>query len=80
MLGCMKHKLESRLLGEISITSDMQMNTTLMAESEEELKNLLMKVKEEREKTCLKFNIHKMKVMASDPITSWQRDGEKWKQ
>ena len=80
MLGWMKHKLESRLLGEISITSDMQMNTTLMAESEEELKNLLMKVKEEGEKTCLKFNIHKMKVMASDPITSWQRDGEKWKQ
>ena len=80
MLGWMKHKLESRLLGEISITSDMQMNTTLMAESEEELKNLLMKVKEEHEKTCLKFNIHKMKVMASDPITSWQRDGEKWKQ
>jgi len=58
----------------------MQMNTTLMAESEEELKNLLMKVKEEREKTCLKFNIRKMKVMASDPITSWQRDGKKWKQ
>ena len=76
MLGWMKHKLESRLLGEISITSDMQMNTTLMAESEEELKNLLMKVKEEREKTCLKFNIHKMKVMASDPITSWQIDRE----
>ena len=50
MLGCMKHKLESRLLGEISITSDMQMNTTLMAESEEELKNLLMKVKEEMKK------------------------------
>ena len=50
MLGWMKHKLESRLLGEISITSDMQMTPTLMAESEEELKTLLMKVKEEREK------------------------------
>ena len=55
MLGWMKHKLESRLLGEISITSDMQMNTTLMAESEEELKNPLMKVKEEREKNLLKI-------------------------
>ena len=54
----------------------MQMNTTLMAESEEELKNLLMKVKEEREKTCLKFNIRKMKIMASSPITSWQIYGE----
>ena len=80
MLGWMKHKLEPRLLGEISITSDMQMNTTLMAESEEELKSLLMKVKEEREKTCLKLSIHKRKIMASDPITSWQRDREKWKQ
>ena len=49
---------------------------TLMAESKEVLKILLMKVKEEREKTCLKFNIHKMKVMASDPITSWQIDEE----
>ena len=76
----MKHKLEPRLLGKISITSDMQMNTTLMAESEEELKSLLMKVKEEREKTCLKLSIHKRKIMASDPITSWQRDREKWKQ
>ena len=51
-------------------------NTTLMAESEEELKSLLMKVKEEREKAGLKFNIQKMKVMASGPITSWQIDGE----
>ena len=57
MLGWMKHKLESRLLGEISITSDMQMDTTLMAESEEELKSLLMKVKEESEKVGLKLNI-----------------------
>ena len=50
--------------------------TTLMAESEEELKNLLMKVKEESEKVGLKLNIHKTKIMASSPITSWQIDGE----
>ena len=71
----MKHKLESRLLGEISITSDIQV-TTLMAESEEELKSLLMKVKEESEKVGLKLNIQKTKIMASGPITSWQIDGE----
>ena len=52
-------------------------DTTLMAESEEELKNLLMKVKEESEKVGLKLNIQKMKIMASGPITSWQIDGEK---
>ena len=51
-------------------------NTTLMAESEEELKSLLMKLKEESEKTGLKLNIHKTKIMASGPITSWQIDGE----
>ena len=51
-------------------------DTTLMAESEEELKNLLMKVKEESEKVGLKLNIQKMKIMASGPITSWQIDGE----
>ncbi|MDE8719137.1 reverse transcriptase domain-containing protein, partial [[Eubacterium] siraeum] len=51
-------------------------DTTLMAESEEELKNLLMKVKEEGEKVGLKLNIQKMKIMASGPITSWQIDGE----
>ena len=55
-------------------------DTTLMAESEEELKSLLMKVKEESEKVGLKLNIQKMKIMASGPITSWQMDGEKWKQ
>ena len=69
-LGWKKHKLESRLLGEISITSDMQ-DTTLMAESEEELKSLLMKVKEESEKAGLKFNIQNTKIMASHPITFW---------
>ena len=72
-LGWKKHKLESRLLGEISITSD---DTTLMAESEEELKSLLMKVKEESEKVGLKLNIQKTKIMASGPVTSWQIDGE----
>ena len=51
-------------------------DTTLMAESEEELKNLLMKVKEETEKVDLKLNIQKTKIMASSPITSWQIDGE----
>ena len=51
-------------------------NTTLMAESEEELQNLLMKVKEESEKVDLKLNIQKTKIMASSPITSWQTDGE----
>ena len=52
-------------------------NTTLMAESEEELKTLLMKVKEESEKVGLKFNIQKTKIMASGPITSWEIDGER---
>ena len=52
-------------------------DTTLMAKSEEELKNLSVKVKEEREKVGLKLNIKKMKIMASSPITSWQIDGEK---
>ena len=75
MLGWKKHKLESRLLGEISITRYAD-DTTLMAESEEELKSLLMKVKQENEKVGLKLNIQKMKIMASSPITSWQIDGE----
>ena len=52
-------------------------DTTLMAESKEELKNLLMKVKEESEKAGLKLNIQKTEIMASDPITSWQKHGEK---
>ena len=72
MLGWKKHKLESRLPGEISITDD----TALMAESEEELKSLLMKVKVESKKVGLKLNIHKTKMMASGPITSWEIDGE----
>ena len=69
----MKHKLESRLPGDNNLRyAD---DTTLMAESEE-LKSLLMKVKEESEKFGLKLNIQKMKIMASSPITSWQIDGE----
>ena len=55
-------------------------DTTLMAESEEELKSLLMKVKEESEKVGLKLNIQKTKIMASGPITSWEIDGKQWKQ
>ena len=55
-------------------------DTTLFAESEEELRSLLMKVKEESEKVGLELNIQKMKIMASGPITSWQIDREQWKQ
>ena len=76
MPGWMNHKSESRLLGEISITFRYADDTTLMAENEEELKGLLMKVKEEREKVGLKLNIQKTKIMASGFITSWQIDGE----
>ena len=71
----MKHKLESRLLGKINHLRYAD-DTTLMAESEEELKSLLKKVKEESEKTGLKLNIQKTKIRASSPITSWQTDGE----
>ena len=67
----MKHKLESRLPGEMSVTSDMQMTPPEIAESEEELKSLLMKVKEESEKVGLKLSIQKTKI-----ITSWLIDGE----
>ena len=70
MLGWKKHKLESRLPGKISITSDAD-GTTLMAESKEEPKSLLMKVKEESENVGLKCNIQKTKIMVSGPITSW---------
>ena len=54
-------------------------DTTLMAESEQELKSLMMKVKLESEKACLKLNIQETKIMASSPITSWQKDGKQWK-
>ena len=69
----MKHKLESRLSGEISIISYSH-DTPLMAESEEEIKSLLMKVTEECEKTGLKLNIQNMIIMASGAIPSWQID------
>ena len=77
MPGWMKHKLESRLQGEISVTSDMQMTkNTLMAENEEKLKRPLMKGKEESEKVGLKFKTQKTKIMASCSITSWQIHGK----
>ena len=77
MLSWMKHKLESRLLGKKSkINLRYADDTTLMAESEEKLKSLLMKVKEESEKSGLKLNIQKTRIMASNPIISWQIDGE----
>ena len=72
----MKHKLESRLQGEITIISDTQMTPLLMAEYKEELKSLLMKVKEENETVGLKLNIQKTKIMSSSPITSSEIDGE----
>ena len=72
MLGWMKHKLESRLLGEISIISDMQLTPSLWQKA----KRSLMKVKEESENTDLKLNIQKTKIMASCPITSRQIDRE----
>ena len=73
--GWMKHKLESRFPGEISITLDMEMTPPLW-QKVEELKSLLMKVKEESETVGLKLNSQKTKIMASSPITSWQIDGE----
>ena len=65
-------KIAGRNINNLRYTDD----TTLMAESEEELKSLLMKVKEESEKVGLKLNIQKTKIMASGPITSWEIDGE----
>ena len=65
-------KISGRNINNLRYADD----TTLMAESEEELKSLLMKVKEEREKVGLKFNIQKTKIIASGPITSWEIDGE----
>ena len=72
----MYHKLESRFLGRNISKLRHADDTTLMVESEEELKSLLIKVKEESEKVGLKLNIQKTNVMASGPITSWQIDGE----
>ena len=76
MPGWMKHKLESRLLGRNINNLRYADDTTIMAESAEELKSLLMKVKEESEKFGLKLNIQKMKIMASSPITPREIDGE----
>ena len=75
MRGWKKHKLESRLRGEISITSDRQITPPLWQKGKRNLKSLLMKVKVESEKVDLKLNIQKMKIMASGPITSWEIDG-----
>ena len=72
MLGWIKHKLESRLSGEISITQGMQITSPLWQKS----KSLLMKVKEESEKASLKLNMQDTKIMASGPIISWQTDSE----
>ena len=69
-------KIAGRNIGSLRYADD----TTLMAESEEELKSLLMKVKQESEKVGLKLNIQKMKIMASGPISSWEMDGKQWKQ
>ena len=69
-------KIVGRNISNLGFADD----TTLMAESEEELKSLLMKLKEENEKVGLKLNIHKTKIMASGPITSWQIQGKQWKQ
>ena len=76
MLGWMKHKLESKIAGRNINNLRYADDTTLMSESEKELKSLLMKVKEESEKVGLKLNILKTKIMASGPITSWEIDGE----
>ena len=75
MPGWMKLKLESRLPGEIAYNLRYADDTTLTAESKEELKSLLMKVKESK-KAGIKLNIQKTKIMASGPITSWEIDGE----
>ena len=76
MLGWKKHELGSRLPREYINNLRYADDTTLMAESEEELKSLLMKVKEESEEVGLKLNIQKTKIMTSGPITSWEIDGE----
>ena len=69
-------KITGRNISNLTYTDD----TTLMAESEEELKSLFMKVKEDGEKVGFKLNIQKTKIMASGPITSWQTNGKQWKQ
>ena len=79
MLGWMSHKLKSRLpvnINNLRYADD----TTLMAESKEELKSILMKMKEESEKTDLKFNIQTTKIMISSPTLQGRQKGKKWKQ
>ena len=76
MTGWMKHKMELKLLGRNINNLRYADDTTLMAESKEELKSLLMKVNEESGNAGFKLNIRKPKIMASGPITSWQIDGE----
>ena len=80
MLGWRKYKLESRLPGEHIKNPRYADDTTLMAESEEELKSILMKVIEESEKVGLKLNIQKTKIMASRPILHGKQMGKQWKQ
>ena len=75
----MNHKLQSKLSGKIPKNLRHSDDTTLMAESKEELKNLLMKVKEKSVKPGLKFNIQRTEIMASGPINSWQIEGGKVK-
>ena len=79
-LGWKRHELESRLPGEISITSDMQMTPPLWAQSEEELRSLLMKVKEESEKVGLKLNMQKTKIMALVLSLHGKQMGKQWNQ
>ena len=78
MLGWMKHKIRisGRNISNLRYADD----TTLLAECEEELKSFLMKVKKESKNVDLKLNIQKTKIMASSPITSWQKVGKQWKQ
>ena len=76
MPGWMKFKITGRNINNLRYAD----NTTLKAESEDKIKGLLMKVKEESEKAGLKLNIQKMKIMASGPITSWQMMGQQWRQ
>ena len=70
---------EIKIARRISTTSDMQRISLLMAESKEELRGLLMRVKEENKKAGLKLNIQKTKILASNPITAWPIDGKQWK-
>ena len=79
MLGWMKHKLESRLPGETSIPSDIQMIPPSWQKVKRNKRNLLMKVKEESEQADLKLSIQRTKIIASGPITSWQM-GKQWKE